>query len=95
MFVVLVEYIKPLEVIEKLLEEHIAFLDKYYEQSKFICSGRQNPRVGGVILVKAKSKQEVEDIISEDPFYIHQAADYRIIEFAPTKYASDFTPFVD
>jgi len=89
MFIVLLEYVKPLEVIDKLLEEHISFLDRYYSQGKFICSGRRTPRIGGVILVKGETQQEVQEIINEDPFYIHQAADYKIIEFTPTKYAPE------
>lgn len=95
MFVIVLEYIKPLEVIEELLEEHIIFLNKYYEMEKFICSGRQNPRVGGLILAKASSKQELEKIIEEDPFYINKAAEYKIIEFVPTKCDTRFSCFID
>jgi len=95
MFVVMLEYIKSLEEVDKLLDQHISFLDKYYEQRKFICSGRRNPRIGGVILVKAENEQEVKDIISEDPFYIHQAAEYKIVEFFPTKYDPRFSCFVN
>lgn len=94
MFVVLVNYIKPLEEIDQLLEDHIAFLDKYYKQKKLICSGRRNPRIGGVILVKEESKEDVEKIISEDPFYIHKAAEYQLIEFTPSKYAKEFSSFI-
>lgn len=74
--------------------EHRAFLDKYYALNRFICSGAQKPRTGGVILCKAGSKAEVEHIISEDPFNIHGAATYQIIEFSPTKFAPAFESFV-
>ncbi|MEK1830304.1 YciI family protein [Priestia megaterium] len=65
---VLVNYVKPIEVVEEFLESHVTFLDKYYEQKKFIISGRRNPRTGGAILVNSTSKDEVEKIVSEDPF---------------------------
>lgn len=36
----------------------------------------------------------MKQIISEDPFHINQIASYEIIEFTPTKYASEFKGFV-
>lgn len=95
MFLTMVNYIQPLEIVEHYLEEHIQFLDKYYNLNKFIFSGRRNPRVGGIILMNAVSEQEVETIIAEDPFYIHNIARYEIIEFTPTKYADPFQIFIN
>lgn len=90
MFILSLMYVKPIQEIEKCLEEHIKFLDKYYTLGNFICSGRKNPRVGGVIICRAKDKMEVEKIIQEDPFYKKELAEYEIIEFLPTKYAEGF-----
>ncbi|MDD4971161.1 MAG: YciI family protein [Paludibacter sp.] len=87
-------YTNELEQIENHLAEHRAFLDKYYALNRFICSGAQNPRTGGVILCKADSKAEVEKIVLEDPFHIHGAATYHIIEFNPTKFAPAFESLV-
>lgn len=95
MFLTMVNYIQPLEVVERYLEEHIQFLDKYYDLNKFIFSGRRNPRVGGIILMNTASKQEAETIIAEDPFHIHNIARYEIIEFTPTKYAEPFQVFLN
>ncbi|MEH6889092.1 YciI family protein [Bacillus sp. JJ864] len=95
MFLAMVNYIQPLEVVEHYLEKHIQFLDKYYDLNKFIFSGRRNPRVGGIILINTASKQEAEAIIAEDPFYIHNIARYEIIEFTPTKYAEPFQVFLN
>lgn len=95
MFLANLTYIKPMEEVESHLEEHIAFLDKYYRAGNFICSGRKNPRTGGIILMNAKNIDEVKEIISEDPFHINKLADYEIIEFYPAKYAPDFKYFAD
>lgn len=94
MFVLLLKYKKSLEEVEKALEAHIAYLEKYYALDKFICSGRRNPRIGGLILCNAKDKDEVNEIIKEDPFYMEDIAEYEIIEFMPTKYAEGFEKFV-
>lgn len=95
MFIASLTYVKPLSEVERFLEEHIAFLERYYVAGKFICSGRKNPRTGGVILFNAKDETEMKQIISQDPFNINGIADYEIIEFYPTKFSSDFKKFVD
>lgn len=89
MFILLVKYCQPLTEIDKALPAHIEYLDKYYALKKFICSGRQNPRVGGVILCTVTDRAEVEAIIQEDPFSSQQLANYEIVEFTPTKYADE------
>lgn len=94
MFILNLTYTKPITEVEKYLPNHIAFLDKYYNMEKFICSGRKNPRTGGIILCNAQDINEVNDILSEDPFYKEKIASYEIIEFLPTKYAASFKSFV-
>nr|WP_314115362.1 YciI family protein [uncultured Leptotrichia sp.] len=86
MYIVSLNYIKEVSEVEKHLEEHVKFLEKYYEMGKFICSGRKNPRTGGVILLNAESLSEVESIILEDSFNANEIAEYEITEFFPTKY---------
>ena len=93
MFVVILKYEKPIETVMRYLDEHIIFLEKYYDLDKFICSGRQEPRKGGIILCNGKDKREINSIIKEDPFYKNNIAKYEIIEFIPTKYAGGFKEF--
>lgn len=94
MFIASLTYVKPLTEVEQFMEEHIAFLDKYYAEGKFICSGRKNPRTGGIIIFNAADEAEMEQVISEDPFKINGVADYEIIEFYPTKSALAFKDFI-
>lgn len=94
MFIVNLNYVKPMEEVEKYLEEHIAFLDHYYREDKFICSGRKNPRTGGIILANVEDKETMERIISNDPFYENKIATYEVTEFIPTKYADAFSSFL-
>lgn len=94
MFIVILKYEKSIETVMKHLEEHNVFLNKYYTANKFICSGRQEPRTGGIILCNAKDKEEVNSIIKEDPFYMNEIAKYEVIEFMPTKYQDRFNEFI-
>ncbi len=90
MFVVILKYTKPIAEIDKILTEHRAFLDTYYKTGHLICSGPQNPRVGGVILAKAASKNELEKILAEDPFAKNKLAEFEILEFDPIKHSKEF-----
>ncbi|HZF71435.1 YciI family protein [Sulfuricurvum sp.] len=84
MFIISLTYIKPLEEVDVLLEEHIAYLKEQYALKNFLASGRKVPRIGGVILAHAISREEIETIISLDPFHRHGIAEYEITEFIPT-----------
>ncbi|MGL6016446.1 MAG: YciI family protein, partial [Selenomonadaceae bacterium] len=60
MFILNLTYCKPIAEVETYLAEHVAYLDKYYQTGKFICSGRKEPRIGGIIICRAHDRQEVE-----------------------------------
>lgn len=90
MFIIDLNYIVPLEELDKYILAHVDYLDKYYNLNIFVTSGRKAPRTGGIILANASSKEEVEKIITEDPFYIHQLADIKITEFLTSKYHPDY-----
>lgn len=94
MYLIHVNYTKPISEVDKHLADHRAFLDRYYATGHFICSGPRNPRTGGILLCNAKNTEEVWNIFHQDPFYINGIADYEVIEFNPVKYAKDFEPFI-
>jgi uncharacterized protein YciI len=84
MFIISLTYIKPFEEVDALLEEHVAYLKEQYGLGNFLASGRKVPRTGGVILARAVSREEIETIVTLDPFYRHGVAEYEITEFSPT-----------
>ena len=90
MYIIILTYQKDLSEVEKHLEAHRAYLDRYYVSGHFVVSGLQELRKGGVILCKAGSKEEILDIIAQDPFHEHRIAAYQIIEFTPTKFSEAF-----
>jgi uncharacterized protein YciI len=85
MVIILGKYTKPLEVIDALISEHRKFLDEFYKKSKFICSGPQDPRFGGVIVANVGSVDEARQIMESDPFHVNGAAEYQFIKFLPLK----------
>ena len=91
MFVVSLNYICDLAEIEKHLSAHIEYLDRYYAAGHFIASGRKVPRTGGIILALADSRETIDQILGEDPFHVHNLAEYEITEFIPTKTSKELS----
>ena len=95
MFIFNLTYIKPILEVEKMLPAHISYLEENYNAKKFICSGRKNPRTGGIILCNCATKQEAEQIMEKDPFFKENIAQYEIIEFMPSKSLEEFKALME
>lgn len=93
MIIAVLTYKTELSEVEKHLEEHRMYLNKYYSAGKFIASGAQNPRIGGIILMNT-TKDDAQTLIKEDPFFRNNIAEYELIEFSPTKYQGGFEQFI-
>ncbi len=90
MFIIDLHYIVPLDQLDAHMSEHVKYLHKYYKLNMFVASGRKVPRTGGIILALAKSKEEVEQIINEDPFITHKLAEFSITEFLTSQSHPEF-----
>jgi len=95
MYIILLTYVKPLEDVDRHLTDHVAFLNDQYASKKFFLSGRKNPRTGGVILAHNCDREELNRIISQDPFHANEIAKYEIIEFEPSKYDEALESFIN
>jgi len=89
MFVIELSYKVDLAKIDAQMKAHVAFLKKYYDSGHFLVSGRKIPRDGGIILALAESREKVETIMKEDPFFSRGLADFRIVQFRASQRAKD------
>ena len=90
MFIVSLNYKCEIGEVEKYLDAHVTYLKEEYANGNFIASGRKIPRTGGVILSCVKNKEELELILSKDPFKKACIAEYDITEFVPTMVAEGY-----
>lgn len=88
MFIVSLTYQKPLTELDKYVTEHRAFLDTQYTRGIFVVSGPKVPRVGGFIVARNISREDLERVLAQDPFYIRGLARYEVTEFTPVKCAT-------
>lgn len=89
MFVIELLYRADLAEIDAHMAAHMRFLKKYYASGDFLISGRKIPRDGGIILAIGKSRQDIEEIVRQDPFCQKGLAEFRIIEFRASQRADD------
>ena len=94
MFLIQMTYKKSLEIVDQYLAEHRAFLEQGYKHDHFIVSGPREPRTGGIILSQLKDQAVLEQLLKQDPFFIHDIAEYETIPFNPVKYHKNFASFV-
>ena len=81
MFVIELNYVKPLSGVDAHLDDHRAFLSEHYTNGTFLASGPKEPRTGGIILARSSSQSELAATLALDPFQVHQVAEYRITQF--------------
>ena len=86
-FVVTLKYLVDLSEVDAALPEHVAWLDQQYADGVFIASGRQVPRVGGLILVAGTNRDDLERRLALDPFGRLGLAQHAVIEFVPSRVA--------
>jgi uncharacterized protein YciI len=90
MFVLLLTYTKPLDEVDALMRKHMAWLNEHYAAGRFIVSGRQVPRTGGVILARGDDREEIEALAASDPFVQGGVATVEAIQFNASQTAPGF-----
>ncbi|MES1249246.1 MAG: YciI family protein [Chitinophaga rupis] len=85
LFVISLRYLVPLEKIDAAMSKHVTYLDKYFASGVFLMSGRQVPRMGGVIIARGKNRNAIERITRQDPFVKGKLARVDIVEFKGSK----------
>jgi uncharacterized protein YciI len=88
-FVLLLTYVKPLPEVDALMREHMAWLKEHYDAGRFVVSGRQIPRTGGVILARGEDREEIEALAASDPFVSGGVATCEVIQFRASQTAAD------
>ncbi len=82
-FIASLTYIVPIDRVDAVLAEHLAWLKAGHESGHFLAWGPREPRDGGLIFVKAASREEAEALLATDPFMTEGLADLAITQWTP------------
>ena len=80
MYIVMLDY-QDVDAVDRLMGEHVRFLEECFRAEVFLAAGRRNPRTGGVILALAPGREDLEEIMAHDPIVREGAATFEIVEF--------------
>ena len=84
-FVVEATYRAPIEQIREAYPRHRAWLQKGYDLGLFLCSGPQDPPLGGFLVARANSRADLETLFREEPLHKENLASFKFTEFQPVK----------
>jgi len=80
-FLLRLTYTAPLDEVDALMRPHLAWLRSHYEAGRFVVSGRQVPRVGGIVIARGDDQAEMEAIAAADPFVRGGVATVEVTHF--------------
>ena len=75
------------------MRKHMAWLNEHYAAGRFLVSGRQIPRTGGVIVALGDDRAEIEAIAAADPFVTGGVATVEVIQFRARRNLKGPGPF--
>ncbi len=84
-FIIILKYLVPLDVISLHRDAHLKFLDQYYAKGLLLASGHKTTNGGGVIIAISNNREEIDDFVKLDPFAIENLAEYAVHEFSPNR----------
>jgi uncharacterized protein YciI len=84
MYIVLLSYTAPVEEVDYVLPDHVAWLARQYAAGHFLMSGRQPTRNGDVIIARSMTRGKLEALLATDPFDTNRLVHHEIVEFRAT-----------
>ena len=95
MFVLIARYTKPIEEVDRHLDDHRAWIMGHFAEGRILLTARQVPLTGGLILARGESVEELREMVRDDPFVTSGCAEYDILEFAPVRAAPGVEGLLD
>ncbi len=86
MFVLISRFQRPLDEINLSFAAHSKWVQRQYETGRFLVTGRREPPIGGIVVARASSEQELREILTTDPYQQKGLAEYEIFAFDATDF---------
>ena len=69
MFLIEINYTRPIEEIEAQTAAHRAFLDIHMASGLLVLTGPKVPRTGGILIARGgQTKEQLAAVLADDPF---------------------------
>jgi uncharacterized protein YciI len=84
-YFVALDYLVPAEELDALRPRHVAWLERHYAGGLLLGSGKQVPRVGGVLLFDDITQEQLDAALADEPFVAAGLAVAHPTCFEPTR----------
>jgi uncharacterized protein YciI len=84
-FIAVTTYTSSLTPDDPVLPSHWAYIEECYRQGLLVASGPQEPRSGGVLVLRGTDRGRAEAVMDDDPLISSGRATYRLVAFTATR----------
>lgn len=82
MFACISQFRRSADVLMEHLPSHLEWLASLDRQGRVVATGAQEPLgAGGVMILTAANRVEMDELLQSDPFNVHGAVAYWVFEF--------------
>lgn len=81
MYLIAITYTQPLEAVERVLPAHRQYLRDAPLAARIVMTGRRSPPTGGLVMLRADSREEVDAFVRQDPYFTENVAAFEIVAF--------------
>jgi len=86
-YTVVIRYSRPKEDVAVVVDAHRAYLDGFVSNGMLLASGPLETGDGGVLWVRAGSRESLMKMIEGDPYSLAGVADFTVLSFEVKKLA--------
>lgn len=85
MFVILLKFSTHKAKAGQFMERHNSWLRDGFEKGVFLLSGSIQPKAGGAVLAHNATAEQIQAIVSEDPFVAEDVVTAEIVEISASR----------
>ena len=85
MFVVLLKFSDNKDKANQFMEGHKEWINRGFKDGVFFLVGSLQPNLGGGILARSTTRQDLQSRVDSDPFVVENVVNAEILEITPSK----------
>ena len=85
MYLMISTYLAPLDKVDEVRDAHLGFVGELERAGVLVSAGRQDPPVGGILLLDVDTEAEARALLADDPYVRQGLAEYAATGWQPTR----------
>jgi uncharacterized protein YciI len=85
MYLMISTYLRPTDELDAARPDHLAFMAGLEATGVIVGAGRQDPPVGGIVLLDVATEAQARATMADDPYVLRGLARYEPVGWNPTR----------